>query len=90
MFIRVNKTPNSPRCSVQIVESIRTGDKIRTKIVRHVGIARDEEEVQKLKDYGKELVAKIISVKRKCVCAAVATSTGITGRNFGACREDPW
>jgi transposase len=61
MFIRVNKTPNSPRCSVQIVESIRSGDKVRIKIVHHVGIARDEEEVQKLKDYGKELMAKIIS-----------------------------
>lgn len=60
MFIRVNKTPNSPRCSVQIVESIRSGDKIRTKIVHHIGIARDKEEVQKLKDYGKELIAKII------------------------------
>ena len=60
MFIRVNKTPNSPRCSVQIVESIRSGDKVRIKIVHHVGIARDEDEVQKLKDYGKELIAKII------------------------------
>ena len=61
MFIRVNKTPNSPRHSIQIVESIRSGDKVKTKIVHHVGIARDEEEVQKLKDYGKELMAKIIS-----------------------------
>lgn len=61
MFIRVNKTPNSPRSSIQIVESIRTGDKVRTKIVHHVGIARDEQEVQKLKDYGKELIAKIVA-----------------------------
>lgn len=60
MFIRVNKTPNSPRSSIQIVESIRIGDKVRQKIIHHVGIARDDGEIQKLKDYGKELMAKII------------------------------
>lgn len=65
MFIRVNKTPNSPRSSIQIVESIRTGDKVRQKIVHHVGIARDEDEVQKLKDYGKELIAKITAERAR-------------------------
>ena len=65
MFIRVNKTPNSPRYSIQIVESIRTGDKVRQKIIHHVGIARDEDEIQKLKDYGKELIAKITSERAK-------------------------
>lgn len=59
MFIRVNKTPNSPRRSIQIVESIRTGDKVKQKIVHYVGIANDEDEEQKLKDYGLYLIAKI-------------------------------
>lgn len=59
MYIRVNKTPNSPRKSIQIVESIRQGDKVRQKIVHYVGIALDEREEQKLKDYATELIAKI-------------------------------
>lgn len=59
MYIRVNKTPNSPRKSIQIVESVRVGAKVKQKIVRHVGIAHDEREEQKLKDYALELIAKI-------------------------------
>jgi transposase len=59
MFIRVKKTPNSPRKSIQIVESVRVKDKVKQKIVHHVGIALDEKEEQKLKDYGYELIAKI-------------------------------
>ncbi|MDI6817703.1 MAG: hypothetical protein QME41_11075 [Actinomycetota bacterium] len=49
MFIRVKTTPNSPRKSVQIVESVRKGDKVSQKIVRHVGIALDELELEQLK-----------------------------------------
>ncbi len=59
MFIRVNKTPNSPRRSIQICETIREGSKVKQKIVHYVGIARDEEEEQKLKDYAQELIVKI-------------------------------
>jgi transposase len=59
MYIRVKTTPNSPRKSIQIVESTRVGDKVKQKIVHHVGIALDEREEQKLKDYGLELIAKI-------------------------------
>ena len=59
MFIRVNKTPNSPRKSIQIVESIRIGDKVKQKIVHYVGIAMDDAEEQKLKDYAQDLIVKI-------------------------------
>jgi transposase len=65
MFIRVKTTPNSPRRSVQICENIRKGDKIKQKIVHYVGIARDEDEEQKLKDYGKELIVKITLEREK-------------------------
>jgi hypothetical protein len=37
MFVRVKSTPNSPRQSVQIVESVRQGDQVKQRIVRHVG-----------------------------------------------------
>lgn len=59
MYLRVKTTPNSPRKSIQIVEGVRTGDKVKQKIVHYVGIATDDEEEQKLKDYGQELIAKI-------------------------------
>lgn len=65
MYIRVKTTPNSPRKSIQIVESVRVGDKVKQKIVHHVGIALDEREEQKLKDYGLELIAKITTKREK-------------------------
>jgi transposase len=65
MYIRINKTPNSPRKSIQIVESIRQGDKVRQKIVRYVGIATDDAEEQKLIDLANEIIAKITIQREK-------------------------
>lgn len=60
MFIRVKSTPNSPRKSVQIVESVRTSEgKVKQKIVRHVGIATDETEEKMLCDLGRDIIAKL-------------------------------
>lgn len=61
MFVRTKTTPKSPRNSVQVVENIRdsaTG-KVKQKILRHVGIAFDEIEEEKLKQLALELIAKI-------------------------------
>ncbi|MBP7796019.1 MAG: hypothetical protein KA059_04505, partial [Elusimicrobiales bacterium] len=58
MFIRIKTTPNSPRKSVQIVQSVRKGDKVVQKIVRYIGIAMDEDELEKLK-----LLAESIKIK---------------------------
>jgi len=58
MYVRVKKTPNSPRCSVQIVESFREAGKVKQKIVKHIGIAKDDKELEELK-----LLAQ--SIKRK-------------------------
>lgn len=59
MFVRVNATPNSPRKSIQIVESRRKGDKVSQKIIRYVGIAMDDREEQKLRDLAIEIIAKM-------------------------------
>lgn len=60
MFIRTKTTPNSPRKSVQIVEGYRDQiGKVKQRIVRHVGIACDEDEVTKLTAYAQELMIKI-------------------------------
>ena len=58
MFVRIKSTPNSPRKSVQIVASVRKGDKVSQKIVRYVGIAMDDYELEKLKQ-----LAEVIKVK---------------------------
>ncbi len=61
MFVRVKSTPNSPRKSVQIVQSVRKGTKVSQKIVRHIGIAIDEDELTKLKYLAEEIKLKIES-----------------------------
>ena len=50
MFVRVKSTPNSPRQSVQIVASERLGDKVIQRIIRHVGIALNDEELVHMKE----------------------------------------
>ena len=58
MFVRVKQTPNSPRESVQIVQSVRKGSTVSQKIVRHIGVAYDDDELEKLK-----LLAESIKLK---------------------------
>ena len=59
MFVRVKSTPNSPRQSVQIVQSVRVGDKVKQKIVRYVGIAMDDDELAQLKVLAEVVKAKM-------------------------------
>lgn len=62
MFIRVKTTKNSPRKSVQIVEGIRDHEgKVKQRIVRHVGIAQDDDELERLKDLAEYVKTKIIA-----------------------------
>lgn len=56
MFVRIKTTPNSPRRSVQVVESVRTGGKVSQRIVRYVGIALDDAEEAKLRAIGNEFI----------------------------------
>lgn len=59
MFVRVKSTPNSPRQSVQLVESYRQDGQARQRVVRHIGVALDEEELQRLRDLGEYVKAKL-------------------------------
>ncbi|MCY3879787.1 MAG: hypothetical protein OXF74_11495, partial [Rhodobacteraceae bacterium] len=47
MFIR-RKKAGEDRTKVQIVKSVRTGDKVRQRVLRHVGTAHGEEELERL------------------------------------------
>ena len=49
MFIRIKKSKNSPKCSVQIVESKRVDGKVKQKIIKHMGTALEGEELESLK-----------------------------------------
>lgn len=58
MYVRVTRTKNSPRSSVKVVESIREGYKVKQRMVSHIGIAKNDEEEEKLKILGYEFIAK--------------------------------
>ena len=60
MFIRIKPTANPNKKKVQICESVRQGAKVKQVIVRHVGIAHDEKELESLKKLGKVLISKIL------------------------------
>jgi transposase len=59
MFVRIKETPNSPRKSVQIVQSVRKGKNVLQKIVRHVGIAMDDNELESLKSLAESIKIKL-------------------------------
>ena len=64
MFVRVKSTPKSPRKSVQIVESYRIDGKVRQRIVQHVGVAKDEASLKRLKDLAASIKEELESQGR--------------------------
>jgi len=59
MFIRVKSTPNSPRKSVQIVENFRANGKVKQRIIKHIGIAVDDAELEELKSLANSIKIKL-------------------------------
>ena len=45
----IKSTPKSPRKTVQIVESKRIGYKVKQRIVKYIGVATNDEELEELK-----------------------------------------
>jgi transposase len=58
MFVRIKTTPNSPRRSVQVVESSRSGGKVSQRIVRYIGIALDDAEEAQMRAMGNEFIER--------------------------------
>ncbi len=58
MFVRTKEKPNG-KTSVQIVESYRKADKVSQKIVRHVGQAVTEMEVEELKRLAQKIIVEM-------------------------------
>lgn len=59
MFVRVKTSPKSPKKAVQIVKNVRVGNKVTQKIIRHVGTALTEEELQRLLELAEFIKASI-------------------------------
>ncbi|MCG2791914.1 MAG: IS1634 family transposase [Actinomycetia bacterium] len=58
MFVRVKTSNKGATTYVQIVQSIRKGERVTQKIVRHIGVAYDSDELVKLK-----ILAESIRIK---------------------------
>jgi transposase len=57
MFVRVKRDKDSERRRIQVVENTRIGKKVKQKIIRHVGIAYNDIEEQRMRDLGEYIVA---------------------------------
>ena len=64
MFIRVKPTAKPNKKKVQICESIRQGEKVKQVIVQHVGISKNEEELESLKNLAKVIINKILEERQ--------------------------
>ncbi len=69
MVVRVKSTPNSPRQSVQIVESVREPGARwpRQRIVRHVGMARNDEELVTLKRLAEQVQSELLHHQQRSI-----------------------
>jgi transposase len=66
MYVRIKATPNSPRRSIQIVESVRVGGKVKQRIVRYVGIAMDEKEEDAMRTLAEStVIPNLIKAREK-------------------------
>ena len=59
MFIRTKHDPKVNRTRVQIVKSVRTGKKVRQKILLHVGVAHNDSEVESIKRLAGQLMEQL-------------------------------
>ena len=62
MFIRAKKIQDKPNhYRVQIVENYRKGGKVKQKIVRHIGIAHNEQELEQFKELAQVIKQQIVN-----------------------------
>lgn len=63
MFVRTKQKPNG-KTSVQIVESYRSAEKVSQKIIRHVGQAVTEGEVEELKKLAEKIIVEMKNTRQ--------------------------
>lgn len=67
MFVRVKSTPNSPRKSVQIVESRRVGTRISQVVVRYIGVANNDAELEEMKRLAESIRIQLESERTQAI-----------------------
>lgn len=66
MFVRVKPKPNGKK-SIQIVESYRRADQVSQKIVRHVGQAVTDREVEEMTRLAQSMINEMETDKQPCL-----------------------
>jgi transposase len=66
MFVRVKPKPNGKK-SIQIVESYRRADKVSQKILRHVGQAVTDREVEEMTRLAQSIINEMKTEKHPCL-----------------------
>lgn len=59
MFIRLKTSKSSKHPTFQIVEGVRSGSKVRQKVVASLGVAKTESEMKKLRNLANSLIQKL-------------------------------
>ena len=60
MFVRKKTYKKSKGVAIQIVESKRDGNRVSQKVLRHVGTAKHEHEIQGLVDFAEEIIQRML------------------------------
>jgi len=58
VYVRTSGHVKSPRKSVRVVESIREGFKVKQKMLLYVGVGKNDDELEKLKQIAREFIVK--------------------------------
>jgi transposase len=66
MFVRVKAKPNGKK-SIQIVESYRRADQVSQKIIRHVGQAVTDREVEEMTRLAQSMINEMETEKQPCL-----------------------
>jgi hypothetical protein len=59
MFVRLKSSKTSKHPTLQIVEGVRDGNKVRQKVVASLGVVKDISDLKKLRNLAKNLILKL-------------------------------
>jgi transposase len=88
MFVRIKTSPYSPRKSVQIVASRREGAKIKQTILRHLGVANNEQELLSLQAVAQLLLRQLREAEAPELLLVPATARRAAAVSHAALKVD--
>jgi transposase len=87
MFIRIKKSKNSPKCSVQIVESKRVDGKVKQIIIKHMGTALEGVELEELKGLAESVKKSMEELGQLPLYVKETTLVKENSKNNQDCKE---